>query len=48
MKIITIIGCYTCTSCMKKSDMINECCTPQSNHRDTIYSVYIYIWTTEV
>ena len=30
---IIIIGC--CVSGMKIKDMINECWTPQSNHRDT-------------
>ena len=38
MKIITIIGC--CVSGMIKSAMITECWTPQSNHRDTFFSIY--------
>ena len=35
---ITIIGC--CVSDMRKSAIITECWTPQSNRRDTLFSIY--------
>ena len=28
---------------MRKSAMITECWTPQSNHRDTFFSIYLFI-----
>ena len=33
------ISCYV--SGMMKSAMITECWTPQSNHRDTVFPIYI-------
>ena len=39
---MTIIGC--CVSGTRKSAMITECWTPQSNHRDTFFSIYRVIY----
>ena len=36
---MTIIGC--CVSGMIKSAMITECWTPQTSHRDTVFSIYL-------